>query len=260
MRLGWCAPLRDAPLLRRLGFDFIEVALAPLGLEDKATLATAKKAALSSPLPTSAFNTFFPRDIRVVGPDIDVPRVRDYLARAAEILGEAGARVVVLGSGWARNVPEGWERARAEEQFTETLSWCAGALEGTGCTLVIEPLNRKESNIVNSVAEGVDFAERVNRPEIRVLADFYHMDEEREPLEALRANHDWLAHIHVADTGRRNPGTGSYDYDGFFGHLRAIGYAGMISAECEIGEPEADMRHSLEFMRRRWADAAGRRP
>ena len=260
MKLGWCRPLEDAPLLERLGYDFIEVALAPLGLEDKGTFAAAKRSVLGSSLPTSAFNTFFPKDIRIVGPDADPPRVRNYLARAAEILGEAGARVVVLGSGWARNVPEGWERARAEDQLLEVLSWCADALEGTGCALVIEPLNREESNIINSVAEGVGFAERVGRPEIRVLADFYHMDEEREPLGTLEANRDWLAHIHVADTGRRNPGTGSYDYDGFFGHLRAIGYAGMISAECEVGEPKADMRHSLEFMRRRWADAAGRRP
>jgi sugar phosphate isomerase/epimerase len=260
MRLGWCRPLQDAALLGRLGYDFVEVALAPLGLEDKGGFVAARKAALGSPLPTSAFNTFFPKDIKVVGPDVDPPRVKSYLARVAEILGEAKAEVVVLGSGWARNVPGGWERARAEEQLLQSLSWCADALEGTGCTLAIEPLNRKESNIINSVAEGVGFAERVNRPEIRVLADFYHMDEEREPLETLRTHGEWLAHVHVADTGRRNPGTGSYDYDGFFGHLRAIGYAGMISAECEVQEPEADMRHSLGFMRRRWADAAGRRP
>lgn len=258
MRLGWCAPLRDAPLLERLGYAFIKAPLAPLGLEDAGTFAATRKAVAASLLPASAFNTLFPKDIRVVGPDVDARRVRGYLARAAELTGEAGAEVVVFGSGWARNAPDGWERARAEGQLTEALSWCADALEGTGCTLAIEPLNRKESNIINSVAEGVDFAERVNRPEIRVLADFYHMDEEQEPLEALKAHRDWLAHIHVADAGRRNPGTGSYDYDRFFGHLRAIGYAGMISAECTVEDPEADMRHSLAFMRRRWADAADR--
>lgn len=258
MRLGWCAPLHDAPLLRRLGFDFIEAPLAPLGLEDQGTFAVAREAVRASPLPISAFNTLFPRDLRVVGPDVDFHRIDDYLARVVEILNAAKAEVVVFGSGWARNVPEGWERARAEAQLTAALSWCADALEDTRCTLVIEPLNRKESNIINSVAEGVGFAARVDRPEIRVLADFYHMDEEREPLGALSVNRDWLAHIHVADTGRRNPGTGTYDYDRFFGHLRAIGYAGMISAECTVEDREADMRHSLAFMRRRWAAAADR--
>ena len=117
---------------------------------------------------------------------MDVDRVRNYLARAAELLAAAKARVVVLGSGWARNVPDGWERARAEDQWVQTLSWCASALRGTGTTLVIEPLNHKESNLVNSVADGVRCAMQVDRPEIRVFADFYHMDEEQEPLATLQ--------------------------------------------------------------------------
>lgn len=252
MKIGWCEGLLNAALLKEIGYDFIELPLAPLGLEDRETFAASKQAVRHSPLATSAFNVFFPKDIRVVGPEVDVARVRSYLGRAAELLSEARAQVVVLGSGWARNAPNGWERARAEEQWLEALSWCADALEGTGVTLVIEPLNRKESNIVNSVEEGVRFAERINRPEIRVLADLYHMNEEQEPLETLKANALWLAHIHLADTGRKNPGTGSFDYDRLFGYLREIGYEGMISAECKVERLEADARHSLNFLRRHW--------
>jgi len=256
MLLGWCAGLEDAPLLGRLGYDFVEVPLALLGLEDRGGLAAAVRAVRASPLPTAAFNVLFPRDLRVVGPEADGPRLRAYLARAAELLGEAGARVVALGSGWARNVPEGWERSRAEGQLLDALWLCADALEGTGVTLALEPLNRRESNIVNSVAEAVRLAELVDRPEVRVLADFYHMEEEREPLDALGAHGPWLAHVHVADTGRRNPGTGAYDHAAFLGRLRAAGYAGMVSAECVVERPEADMRHSLGFLRGLWERAA----
>ena len=42
-----------------------------------------------------------------------------------------------------------------------------------------------------------------------MLADFYHMDEENEPLDELVVNAGWLAHVHLADTGRMSPGTGS---------------------------------------------------
>lgn len=253
MRIGWCRALEDADLVKRVGYDFIEVPLAPMGLEDRESFEASKKRVSASPLPTCAFNVFFPQDIRIVGPDVDVRRVKNYLARAAELLGEARAEIVVLGSGWARNAPENWARSRAEEQLLQALSWCADALEGSGVTLAIEPLNRRESNIVNSVAEAVDYAKRISRSEIRVLADFYHMDEEQEPLDALSAHVGWLAHIHIADTGRRNPGTGSYDYDRFFGYLKEAGYTGMISAECKVERPEADMRHSLNFLRRYWA-------
>ena len=255
MQIGWCGTLHDVGLIEEVGYDFIELPLASLGLEDRETFVAARKAVMNVTLPTRAFNLFFPKDIRIVGGEVNTDRVRNYLARAAELLGAAGAQVVVLGSGWARNVPEDWVRCRAEEQVLQTLSWCADALEGTGVTLVIEPLNRKESNIINSVEEGVRFAELINRPEIRVLADFYHMDEEREPLATLKTHGRWLAHIHLADTGRKNPGTGLYDYDKFFSFLKEISYSGMISAECKVERPEADMRHSLEFLRRSWAFA-----
>ena len=242
MKLGWCAPLRDAYLIRDAGFDYIEL---PLAAQDFS-------AAIDPPLPVGAFNTFFPQDMRIVGPDVDAARLDDYLARAAALMASVNARAAVMGSAWARNVPDGFERARAEEQIVRALDRCADRLQGSGVTLAIEPLYRKESNILNSVAEGVWFARQVNRPEIRVLADFFHMDEEDEPLETLREHRDWVVHIHLADTGRRNPGTGTYDYDRFFGLLREIDYQGLMSAECKIDYPAHDMPHSLAFLRRHW--------
>ncbi len=251
--IGWCRPLSDTPLMRDVGLDFVEVALAPLNLEDRASFTAAKKAVAGAALPTAAFNTFLPKDIRVVGPEADIPRFKDYLSRAAEILALGEARVVVFGSGWARSIPEGWDRARGEEEMREALRLSADALAGTGTTLVIEPLNRAESNLINSVREGREFAEAVDRPEIRFLADFYHMDEENESLDELVANASGLTHVHLADTGRMSPGTGAYPYDLFFAKLREAGYQGMISAECGVTDLEADMRASLAFLRRYWS-------
>lgn len=247
MKLGWYGTLDTADLIREAGYDYIELSLAAQKIE-------ARPQPLRSPLPVLAFNRFFPTGLRIVGPDVDDARLEDYLACASAFMADAGAKIAVMGSAGARNVPAGFERVRAEAQILRTLDRCADHLKGTGITLVIEPLNRGESNIINSVAEGVAFARRVNRPEVRVLADFYHMDEDDEPLGTLREHRDWLAHIHTADTGRRNPGSGSYDHDRFFGLLREIGYDGMISAECEVGDLEGELRRSLAFMRRHWPD------
>jgi sugar phosphate isomerase/epimerase len=244
MRLGWCAGLKDAGFVNDAGYDYIEL---PLAAQDFSA-----GARIASPLPVGAFNYFFPQDMRIVGDDVDETKLDRYLGRAAEIMGSAGARAAVMGSAWARNVPDGFARKRAEDQIVRALDRIADHLKGTGVTLAIEPLYRQESNIINSVAEGVAFARCVNRPEIRVLADFFHMDEENEPLETLREHRDWVVHIHLADTGRRNPGTGAYPYDRFFGLLKEIGYAGMMSAECKIEDPANDMRHSHAFLRRHW--------
>jgi sugar phosphate isomerase/epimerase len=188
----------------------------------------------------------------IVGPNVDAARVKGYLARAADLMHAAGAEAAVLGSAWSRNVPDNWERSRAEEQILEAYSWCADAVAGTGVTIGIEAQNRKEANIIISVEEAVDYAKKVNRPEIAVMADFYHMDEEKEPLENIRKYCEWLVHIQMADTGRRSPGTGAYDYDTFFGYLKECGYKGNISVECMIEIPEDEMRHSAQFLRRHW--------
>ncbi len=246
---GWCRGIEDAALLRELGFDYIECALSALQLENEEEYRRRLSDYLDSPLPVSAFNVFFPAGIKVVGPDVDDGRVRRYVAKAAEALGRIGARIAVLGSGGARNIPDGWERARAEEQFLRLLDNIADEFEGTGVTLAIEPLNTKESNIVNSVTEAVRFVRQINRRPIRVLADFYHMDEENEPLDTLAEHKDWLAHIHIADTGRLSPGTGLYPYDRFADKLREAGYTGMISAECKVNEPEKELPASLAFMK-----------
>ncbi|WP_108995048.1 sugar phosphate isomerase/epimerase family protein, partial [Paenibacillus agaridevorans] len=199
---GWCRGIEEAALLRDAGFDYIECALTALKLEDERAFREELPRYLDSPLPASAFNLFFPSDLKVVGPDVDEPRIERYIGLAAEALNRIGARISVLGSGRSRRVPDGWERDRAEEQFLRLLERIAGAFAGTGVVLAVEPLNRRECNLINSVADASRFAELVNRPEIRALADFYHMEEEKEPFQTLIDHKMWLAHIHLADTGR----------------------------------------------------------
>ncbi|MDB5930516.1 MAG: putative rane protein [Polaromonas sp.] len=255
---GWCGPMDRAADMRKAGLDYIEVQLVPMRLEDDASFAHARAAVRDLPLPALAMSYLFPHDVRLVGDAVNETRNRAYFDRVVDILALAGARIVVLGSGWTRNVPQGWSAAQAEDQFVAALSWCADALQGSGTTLVIEPLNRKESNFCNSVAEGVRLAQMLDRPEVRGLADFYHMAEENEPLQTLREHGEWLAHIHLADAGRLNPGTGqgaaAYDYKSFAAHLKAGGYSGMLSCECSLqGEPVEAMRHSLSFLKQHWS-------
>lgn len=79
------------------------------------------------------------------------------------------------------------------------------------------------------------------------------MDEETEPFDTLVRNASRLRHVHLADTGRKNPGTGSYPYPAFFKRLKEAGYQDLLSAECSVDDPEADRRASLAFLQGAWA-------
>jgi sugar phosphate isomerase/epimerase len=108
-------------------------------------------------------------------------------------------------------------------------------------SIAIEPLNRKETNVVNGVAEGIAVAERVALPSVRVLSDLYHVAEEDEPLADTAAAGAMLAHTHIAEPGSRHvprPGAHEETYAAFLGALRQAGYDGRLSLECREMTPE----------------------
>jgi sugar phosphate isomerase/epimerase len=249
MRIGWCLPLSEAALIRQVGLDFLEAPLAPLGLEDRSSFVAAKARIADCPVPIEAFGSLFPSDMRIVGPLADKERIVSHLGRIGELVECAKAKIVVFGDGVARSVPVGFDRARAEEQYLSCLGWAADAFKGSGATIVIEPLNRKRSNLVNSLSEAVRYAKLINRPTVKLVADFYHMQEEQEPMSEIGVHKEWIAHVHLADTDRRNPGSGTYDYSTFFGQLNDCGYKGRLTAECILEESEQEMKFSKVFLK-----------
>jgi sugar phosphate isomerase/epimerase len=254
MKLGCCTSIDNAAVVHAAGFDYIECGLVSLIPEaDDATFAPVLESYRAAPLPVLAFNLFLPGDLKVVGPDVDWARVEHYVETALPRAQTIGAQTIVFGSGRSRSVPDGFSRSQAVEQLVRFLRKVADVAERTGITIAIEPLNRRESNIINSVTEGVELAQQVDRAPIRVLADFYHMDEENEPLEHLVQCQDWLAHVHVADTNRGAPGSGEYPYGKFAEQLRMAGYTGLISVECRWEDFESETVSAERFLRRTFA-------
>jgi sugar phosphate isomerase/epimerase len=254
MQIGCCCSLDQAEAVHAAGFDYLECTLVSLQPEaDEATFAPILARYQAAPLPVRTCNVFLPGDLKVVGPQVDQARLGRYVETALARAQQIGIRLAVFGSGTARMVPDGFARAQAEAQVVDFLQMVAEVAAATGITIAIEPLNRKESNILNSVGEAVTLAQRVDRPSIRVLADFYHMDEEGEPLSEISRYGAWLAHIHVADSGRLAPGTGTYPYDQFVAELRAAGYTGDVSVECRWGDFANEAGPSVRFLRRVFA-------
>ena len=251
MRIGCCCNIEDAPIAHAAGFDFIECKITSL-LPEESSDAVAGILAQhrASPLPVAAFNVFLPRDLKIVGPEVDAARIGRYVDSALARVHEIGGEIVVFGSGAARAIPDGFSTQEARKQTIEFLQRVADAADKNGVTVVIEPLNRKETNTIFTVAEGAALAREVNRPSIQLLADFYHMDEEHESLAHLLDYKEWIKHIHVADTGRRAPGTGQYPYAEFADNLHQAGYEGMVSIECTWLDFQAEARPALEFLRR----------
>ncbi len=255
IEFGICNPIASHAIAAAGGCDYLECGVADLLplLPDEAPEVQARMQEFeNASLPIKAFSGFVPPQIKVTGPDVDWQQIGNYLDTALSRAAAVGGEVVVWGSAGSRNVPEGFDRSVAEEQVVRFLHLAGHWAAPNNITIAIEPLNLKESNIINSVAEGVRFAERVAHPHIRVLADFYHMDEDAEPLSHISAYGPWLSHIHVADTGRLYPGSGQYPYATFVEEVNRAAYDGLISVECRWQNLEAEVASSIAFLRSLW--------
>ena len=96
------------------------------------------------------------------------------------------------------------------------------------------------------------FIEQRGLTGLRLLADLHHLELEHESQEHVIAAAPLLAHVHVADGGRRAPGLGGYDYAGFMAAVHSIGYDRRISAECQWENLEEQATGALAFMRGQW--------
>ncbi len=252
LSIGICISPDKVPTLAP-GYDYLELGVSStlVPLESASEYASKKSSLESLSPPIRAFNLFVPGQIKMVGQDVEWDKVELYVQRAVQRAAALGAKVIVFGSGGARAIPEDFSRALAWGQLVRFLSICADQAAGKALTIAIEPLNCRETNIINTYLEGVALAKDVARDEVRVLADIYHFMMDAEPLDDIAEEPTWLAHVHLADTGRRWPGSGSYPLERLFAILKDVDFKGAASVECRWGDDFRDeTARALVFLRK----------
>ncbi len=147
---------------------------------------------------------------------------------------------------------------RADFTTGEELSVYAVALNLLGqaaaerdLQIVIEPLIRYETHLINTLADAAVAAEQANHPSIKILVDFFHMNvEEADIAASIREHGDAIGHVHLADSNRLNPGRGHLDFVPGLRALADTDYDGVMALECRIeGDPMAELRYTVEFVR-----------
>jgi sugar phosphate isomerase/epimerase len=119
-------------------------------------------------------------------------------------------------------------------------------------TVLYEPLNRYETNLVNTLADGVQLLSGLGVSRVKLLADLYHMNiEEVDIAASLRAAGSFVGHVHFADSNRRAAGFGHTDFAPIVQALREIKYEGYLSAEVlPLPDSECAARQTIEAYKR----------
>ncbi len=251
MVFGVCTGPEGAAVAAAAGFSYIEwtvgALLAPR--EPEAVFKKALDRVRGAPLPCPVLNCFIPGDLKIVGPSVDDTEARDYVETACRRASAANVDTIVFGSGGARAVPEGFSREEARRQLTVFGGMVGEAAARQGITIVVEPLQRRECNILNGVGECAELVRIVNHPSLRLLVDAYHFLCDQDSLDDITANGHLLRHTHIATApNRRPPGAEACDFGPFFRALREGGYDGRMSFEGRIDDAATELTRAHKVL------------
>ena len=234
----WTSPFTDrsAALIgkaQRLGFDSFEIAVEdPAHFSRGGAVTRALKAAKIRPHVCGAF-----------GPDRDLTHENEsvrknslaYIRAGLALCQDWNAKIMCgpmySAVGKRRQLPaakrrQEWKRAVAG------LKTAGKMAADTGVTLAIEPLNRFETDLINTVEQGVRLVEEVDSPAVGLHLDTFHMNiEEHSFSEAIVRAGPLLRHVHACENDRGAPGSGLIDWADVVAGLRKINYTGDLVIE-----------------------------
>jgi len=251
VRIGYCGGIIDIDQVRAAGFDYIELRtaeIANLSDVDYDQLVQRRKAS-GFPVPTTY--QFILGKMKITGPDVNKDEENAYFTKALDRVAKLGTRTVVVGSGTARQYPEGFSKEEAFRQLIDFFKRLGPEARKRQIVIAIEPLRHEESNIINSMGEGLQLVEAVNDPNIQLNLDFYHLASEKEDPAIILKAASHIAHVHIANpTGRVFPlKWDEYNYAPFFENLRKIGYDKEISVEASTKDFPNEAPRAIAFLR-----------
>jgi len=219
--------------VKDMGFDLIEIPVEKKELIDWEKLKEAIQEAGLKVTISGAFGA--DRDISSEDPAIRQHGLQ-YIKDCVEIAAFMGSPLF----GGPLYSAVGKTRFISEEQKEQERQWCIeNLLEASqfaqqhGIILGLEPLNRFESDMVNTADQALSLVKEVNHPNLKIALDTFHcnIEEKNIPATIRKVGKDWLCHVQGNESDRGTPGTGNVDWQGIKEALEEIGYEGAVVIE-----------------------------
>lgn len=147
------------------------------------------------------------------------------------------------------------ERKRTQKEDYELLIKSLNKIgkyaEDIDVNLLLEPLMRYESHLINKLSEGIDLIDSLDNNGVKLTADFFHMNMEESDIDqSLKEASEYLYHVHLSDSNRKLPGMGHIDFAEYIKTLKNQDYNGYLAFEAlKPNNPETSLSKSLNYIR-----------
>lgn len=242
----WTSPLRDVQArevlthVADLGFDAVEL---PVEQPGDLSIGHTREVVQELGLVPYVVGAMAPGRDLVAADAATISRTQDYLRACVDFAAGIGAASLcgpfyaATGRVW-RMTPA--ERESTYEQWRTSLAPVIEYAAGAGVRIGIEPLNRYETSLVNTVDQALTGLDGLLGPHLGLALDTYHLNiEERSSPEAIRRAGEHLVHVQVCGNDRGAPGGDQTDWDGVLGALDDVGYTGPLNIESFTADNDA---------------------
>ena len=243
----WVSPFSTANIdlltkVKNMGYDIIEIAVEDTRIIDWKLI---KDTARDLDLKITVSGAFGPeRDISSTDPafrEIGKQYIIDCIRIAEQMDSPVFGGPLYSAVGKTRIV--------SAEQKKQEREWCVGILKEVsqiagdcGVTLGLEPLNRFETDMVNTVDQALSILDEVGNPNLKIVLDTFHsnIEEKDIPASIRKIGKDLLCHVQGNESDRGTPGTGHLEWQGIQEALTEIGYDGAVVIET-FGQPSKEL-------------------
>jgi D-psicose/D-tagatose/L-ribulose 3-epimerase len=233
----WTSPFKTEtialfPRIKSMGFDAVEIPVEYPELIDGKAVRRALDESGLKPILCAAFGPS--RDLTHEDPVVHKVCI-DYLIQCFELCNVLDAKFVAgpmySSVGKARMLPPEQRKIEWERAVTNLRRVCKIS-ENYGVLIALEPLNRFETDLINTAEDAVRLVGDINHPSAKIVLDGFHMSiEERDVEQAIVTAGEHLIHVQVSENYRGTPGTGQTPWQSFRKGLERINYNGCVSIE-----------------------------
>ncbi|MBC8052217.1 MAG: sugar phosphate isomerase/epimerase [Sphingobacteriaceae bacterium] len=252
-KLGIVAPLEQDSLIYASGFRMIGESVGRMLSPSisEAGFATNKARIKNAKCKVYLCNVFFPSKLKIAGPDVNEELVLRYADSVFNRAKQADIPIIVLGSGGARRIPEGYDPQRANIDFASLCRKLALLAEKHGVMIALESLEATETNFLITLTSAAQIVRMVDHKNFKLNADIFHMMREGESPQSILDAGDILVYCEIAEKEMRSlPGVKGDDFKPYLRALKKINYKGEIFIEGNTKNPASDIPLSFQYLTR----------
>lgn len=194
-------------------------------------------------------NVMFPGQMKIAGPDVQEKVVLNYVDSLLLRAQLAKIKVIVLGSGAARRLPDHYDINKATADFVRLGKKIAVIARKYNVKIALENLQSKETNFLTSVKSAAAVVRSINHQNFRLNADIFHMRREGELPQSIIDAKDLLIHCEIAEDKERTlPGIMGDDFRPYLEALRIAKYKGPIFVEAGSNYSAAQIAFCHQYL------------